>query len=667
MRRIFFIWFCIGIAFVAGCIKSFNPVAPTWDVTVNVPVANRVYTLQDIINNNPSLFSTSPNGVFLFSTSTKMKPTAVGTSLTIADDNIPFQSGIRAFPVKDASTTSDAVSLGRAAPGLGPVNGIVSDIPETQFQFPAEPMPNVSQFREVTVSGGTLTVEVTNNLPTAINNLKLVFFDQARAQHGDLVSASFPGTIQPHQSDSLHFDLSNKTIGNIISYSIEGVLQASGTPVLIDTSSRITVRLRFSDVTVVKAEAQIPEIDIPSIETIELADSSTITRAEIKSGQLSIQAKIPFTGAGDITFQIQNLTAQNGKPFRQEFAVMKNQSMIDTTFFLDGYVFSATDRQIHYTLDTRIYDSGNDYVAFDASDSIAGTVTLSKITLRSFEGSIKPTDVAIERDIALNTKAINKLIGGTVRYTDASLVMHFETPPGGFEYDLSGSIIGRNRRTGITNSLPIPSDHRVKPGIDSIVFASADLITFLNGFSPNLPDSVSLKVTARINPAGTQQGVVHDTDSFAGLVHFELPFHLSITGGIYRDTLSFSSSSDNRNQDINNARLNLELENALPTALGVDSLKFLDKKQAALFILPKQGQPAIAVQSGIVTGGVVTQTAKSTSYIELNNAEASLLDSCKSIVVTLHLETPTAEAVVFRSTDWVRFYISSTINYRANK
>ncbi len=665
MRSTFLYSCCIGITLIAGCVKLFNPVAPSWDVTLNLPVVNHTYTIQDIIQNNPSLFSTDRNGIFLYSTTAVVKPVRVENSLTITDDSFSFGLGIGAFSIKNASSVSNAITLGRMIPDFGPINGTVTVIPQTPFQFQAQPMPPITEFRQVTVAGGTLTVEIRNNLPTAINQLTLVFFDQFRGQYGDIVTATFSNPIQPGGLDSRSFPLSERTIGNNISFDAIGVLGSSPTPVQIDTSANLSVGLRLTDVTVMKAEARIPQVLRTRSDVVQLNDSSSIDSAEIKSGLLSMKAKIPFNGSGAVTVEIPNLTSQFGKPFRHEFNIVKKQSGIDTTFVLDGYILSAPQREISYRIDTRIDDSGDDYVLLDGSDSVTGTIAISKITLKSFKGVVKPTDIPIQRNFLLNTKAINKLISGTVRYTDASLIINLQTPPEGFEYDIYGSVVGRNRRTGKTNSLSLPAGGRhYNPGVDSIVFAAPDLVNFLNGFSPNLPDSLSLNMTAQINPTGTRQGTVHDSDAISGLVHFELPFRLSIKGGVYEDTLSFDISGNGKN--INSARLNIDLENSLPTALGIDTLKFLDKAGHSLFSLPKQGQPPIFVQSGTVTGEIVTQPAKSTTYIELTHSETSLLDSSKNIVMYMRLETPTTEAVRFRSTDSIKVKITSTMNYRAS-
>ncbi|MGD0337559.1 MAG: hypothetical protein ABSB78_02100 [Bacteroidota bacterium] len=676
MRLNFLYLCCVGIILISGCIESFNPVAPSWDVTLNLPLVNHTYTIQDIIQNNPTLFKTGKNGILLYTTSAVIKPTTVGDSLTISDDSIAFQSVIGKFSLKDASTTSDTITLGQIAPELAPANGRFALIPQTPFNKSSIPMDTIRQFREITIDRGTLIVKVKNNLPTAIDHLTLTFFDQFEKESGEILTASFPNPIPSKVSDSLSCPLPARRIGNLISFNVSGILLSSDSAVQIDTSTGFLVGLHFKDLKVTQAEARIPEVTFITQNTFPLTDSSSISSAEIKSGHMSIKAAMPYHASGNINIKIPNLTLPDGSPFHPTIPVTKKQSKIDTTFLLNGYFFLAPQRQINYTIDTRIDDSGADYVILNATDSVSGTVTFSKIILKSLTGIVKPITITVKHTISLDTKSINKLISGTVRFNDASLIARLETPPQGFDYDVNGFIIGWNRKTGRKDSLPIPPDQRyINAGTDSIVFRKTDVTNFLNSFTPNLPDSLALNAVALVNPTGTQEKTIYDTDSISGAVSFELPFNLSIAGGVYQDTVSSNDTNDYRQSDIsdgngrniNSARVDIELENSLPVALGIDTLKFLDKAHRRLFVIPKQGQPQILVQSGVVIGGVVTQTTKSISYIELTHSDATQLDSADYVVMSLHLETPTTEAVRFRSTDWVKVKITSAMSYRANQ
>jgi len=181
-----------------------------------------------------------------------------------------------------------------------------------------------------------------------------------------------------------------------------------------------------------------------------------------------------------------------------------------------------------------------------------------------------------------------------------------------------------------------------------------------------------LNAIATINPTGTQVGTIRSSDSIAGTVRFALPFNFRIVGGVYQDTVQYGSSegsddTKDKSGNVQSARMSIELENFLPVALGIDTLKFLDANRNVLLTIPKQGQPEILVQSGVVTGGVVTQSTKSTSYIELNHDDAAKFKSASLIVIALRLETPATDPVRFRSSDWVKIKAWSTVNYRTNE
>jgi hypothetical protein len=668
---------CIGIALVAGCIEPFNPISPSWDVTLNLPIVNHTYTIQEIIDNDPSVFKANQNGLLVYTTSAAIEPTLVGNSLSLTDDSTVFQSiSLGTFMIDDASTSSRPVTLGRIAPELGSLNGTLSPVPEVSFAVPEVPMDTISGFREATIVDGTLIVEIQNNFPTAINNLVLTFYDQWSDQYGEIATVAFPASIPSKGSASRSHPLPARKLGNRITFNASGILMSSGNPVLIDTSAGVRLSVRFTAMRVQEGEARIPEINFTTQRPYQRSDPSSINQAEIQSGQLSLVADIPFNGSGTISIQIPNLTLPGGGPFRPIISISKRQNHIDTTFQLNEYLFSARNQQINYTIGIHVDDSGDEYVHLDAADFIKGTIKFSHIILKSFSGILKPTSIAVEHSTSINVQSMNRLITGAVRFADAFLVVRLQSPPQGFEFDLSGAISGINTQTGRTASMTIPSDQqRINPGADSIVFQGNDVATFLNGFTPNLPDNLTLNAVVVINPTGTEENTIRSMDSISASVCFTLPFHLSITGAVYQDTVVYedtenkgkSDISKDNSRNVQSARMSIELENFLPVALGIDTLKFLDRDRKTLLTIPKQGQPAILVQSGTVTGSVVTQATKSTSYIELNHADATQFTSATYIAISLRLDTPAMEPVLFRSTDWVKIKAWSTVNYRANQ
>ena len=674
MKSILLYCCCIGIAVVGGCVKLFDPVGPAWDVTLNVPVINHTYTIQEIIESDPTVFKADQNGVLLYTTSALIPPTIVGNSLMLTSDSSVFQSiSLGTYTIDDANTLSRSVTLGSVAPGLGPLNGSVSPVPRTPFSVQSVPMDTVREFREATVVDGTLIVEVQNNFPTAIDNLTLTFYDQWSNQYGELVVASFNTPIPSHGSATRSFPLSARKIGNAITFDASGIVTRSLDPILIDTSAGVQVGLHFTGVRVSDGEARIPEINYTTSRTYQRSDPSSINQAEIQSGQFSIRADVPFNGSGAVTLQIPNLTMPNGVPFRPRVPTARNQSHIDTTFRLDGYFISAPDQQINYTIDVHVDDSGNDYVRLNAADSVNGTISFSGIILKSLSGVVKPTSISVNQPVSIDVESMNKLTSGSVQFADASLVVELQSPPQGFEYDVSGLISGVNSKTGTTATLAIPADQRrIQPGADSIVFPGTMVAGFLNSFTPNVPDRITLNAIATINPTGTQVGTIRSSDSIAGTVRFALPFNFRIVGGVYQDTVQYGSSegsddTKDKSGNVQSARMSIELENFLPVALGIDTLKFLDANRNVLLTIPKQGQPEILVQSGVVTGGVVTQSTKSTSYIELNHDDAAKFKSASLIVIALRLETPATDPVRFRSSDWVKIKAWSTVNYRTNE
>ena len=85
----------IGLSLGAfQCInKPMEPVMPNWDVDLAAPVANRTYSLGEIISKDTSLLSVSPGGTqMMLKTSVKADPTVVGDRISLDAFNTSFYS-----------------------------------------------------------------------------------------------------------------------------------------------------------------------------------------------------------------------------------------------------------------------------------------------------------------------------------------------------------------------------------------------------------------------------------------------------------------------------------------------------------------------------------------------------------------------------------------------
>ena len=87
---------------------------PNWDVDLAAPVANRTYSLGEIISKDTSILGVSPGGTqMMLKTSVKADPTLVGDRISLDRFNTSFFSELGAFAVEGGS-----MRLNVAIPGF---------------------------------------------------------------------------------------------------------------------------------------------------------------------------------------------------------------------------------------------------------------------------------------------------------------------------------------------------------------------------------------------------------------------------------------------------------------------------------------------------------------------------------------------------------------------
>src|SRR4030066_665275 len=91
----------VAILLVAGCFeKPLSPVAPVWDVTVNVPLINRTYSVNQIVEKYPTLLHSDPSGLIVYSNTQQFTAISVHENLKVDPASEYYQSRIGSFSTK---------------------------------------------------------------------------------------------------------------------------------------------------------------------------------------------------------------------------------------------------------------------------------------------------------------------------------------------------------------------------------------------------------------------------------------------------------------------------------------------------------------------------------------------------------------------------------------
>jgi hypothetical protein len=656
----------LGIS-LAGCFeKPLSPVAPVWDVQLSVPLVNRTYTASQLVEKNPTLLHSDATGLIVYTNSQQFSPISVRNDLKVDPASETYRSSVGTFKIKSPPSKVSRISAGELNPALSDVQGQSVVVPSFTFSLANRSFPTVSEVQQATLASGQVVLTLVNQMPVPVDNISFTLQSRPVTQYDHAAA------IQPDSSVKETFPLANLTIGNSLSFNLSGRVLGDGSLVPVDTSAAILVRLDFpTQIEASYARAQLPGNTFTTSGNFAVDDSTRIDYAEISSGSMTVTLNNSLGLSGQVSLVMAELHQQSGGPFSRVIPFTAGQQTIRVVYPLSGYSIQSPNGKINYNVITQTYDTGNNFVTLDSSMTISGSVVTSVISFKSFQGTIKPTNISVDVSRSVDLGEMNRIFSGTARFSRARVVLSV-TNPTRFAIDLNGTITGTCSVTGQSASFSIPEDQRrVSYPQTSITLTetNSNIISFLNSFSGKLPDMFTVVGNALLNP-NYVSGSVSADDSIGIGFSVELPLQVGVLNGVARDTNTINMSSDDR-KEINRAsygRVTLEVANGLPASIEV-SLDLLDAQRTKLLTLPKPSQPAVAVSGAQVDAeGRVTLPASSTTYLELTSDDISKSNPAQYVAFAMTIGTSGGGTVPvqFRTTDSVHVRAYSTVNYQVN-
>lgn len=151
-------------ALIQSCNINTNPTAPNWDVSLNVPIANKSYTMFDILENKSSTiqhYTDVTNGNLLYYSNIQQMDKIVLSDKLKSDS--PGVNG--AISINSDSVTSD-IDFSWISPPVSPGMQIVlPPIPETNV---TGNFSLADQFETIKIESGLIDLEITNYFPSPV-------------------------------------------------------------------------------------------------------------------------------------------------------------------------------------------------------------------------------------------------------------------------------------------------------------------------------------------------------------------------------------------------------------------------------------------------------------------------------------------------------------------
>lgn len=249
--------FMFLLMLVESCNINTDPTAPNWDVSLNVPIANKSYTMFDIIENKSSSIQYYSNGtnqnLLYYSSAQQMDKITLGDKLKPDPNSIVTPGTIS---ISSDSVTSD-IDFSWISPSVSPgMQVVLPPIPETNE---SGNFSLADQFQTIKIVSGLIDVEITNFFPSPVR-ITLRNLVLKNAGTGEVIAQlSAPIDIPPLQTavrKSIPITPGVRVKNQLILESIISTTGSSGQQITLPAKS-LTIKAKFHDLKVSEYTGQL--------------------------------------------------------------------------------------------------------------------------------------------------------------------------------------------------------------------------------------------------------------------------------------------------------------------------------------------------------------------------------------------------------------------------
>lgn len=685
-RKILLLFGIPFFIFLSGCFeKPSEPVLPTWDVDLTVPILDKTFTLGELVEKDTTYLKVGAGNQIYYSTSEKLDATKIGDNLKISDISTSASTKLGNFEIKNPGTISASIKAYDIFPS------IPSNLPPGNYIVPSNaPGQTVTtnftafdNFQQVTIDSGVIKVTVNNGLPVPLQFPNGLAIYNSNDLTTPILTLFENTTINANSELTATADLAGKTLLANLSLKVTVLSPGSGgQQVYLDVNQMfVTVSASLENLSIASASAKIPS----QTEPVVISDSfvlepnepqpDLINEVNFKSGSMKIKVVngIDLGLNGSITLY-NFVRKSDNTPLQIPLNIGRKNSASNTLTFnlnlADYKLVGNLTNTVDYKVEVRTEDTGNEYRTVSKNDGLSAEITLQNIVIESISGKAKPREISFEEqkiDLA-GLKDYREKFKGSIKFDDIQVEINL-VKTAQFTFDLNLKIKGVNTRTGKVDSIEIPlAQRRFSGSTHRIVLnkSNSNIVNFINSFaSQELPEYLIVSGSVFLNP-NYEVGRVSSSDSVYGSVSVSFPASVGISNAVFEDTSEVNELSDESKKEIdktNYGKLFVEIENGL----GVDvrfRAKILGVTMDSLLSIPKDNDfminPAPVGSDGFSTG-----TTRYVNVIELNRDEIQKFKDMKFVRSFISIATANNGGIVkFRTTDSLKVKIYGRVNYR---
>ena len=677
----------LGALLVAGALAGCTvkpPQVPSTNWVVSISVADDRTTIEQVVSDRSDFLKIDDESLLTVDfTSDFNRREEVGNRLRVTPTSNTFGTPIGAINLPGQDLPNITVGLNAILGQDLETGATVPLIPGGGFEVD-EVLPVLVGVRSLTVSEGSIQIDMINNLPLTLSSVRMALTDQGDSSL-DIPAGAIDeldlGTVASGASASGTFSLAGRQISSALAISVTGQTE-EGQNVVIDADAALSIAASISELTVERAFAVIPPQEFSASQVLAFPDDRIqVTRAVISEGGLTFNVTNEIDIIMEIELRLDDLRKADGSTNTFLITGLEPGQVSTVSFDLDDNEFAPEDPlELRISYAVRTEDSGEPVQIFSTGEVLVEAVTEDLVFSR-VEGILNRVSLPVPSV----TQTVDFPAGlDNVALQSTALSVNL-TSGIGFRSSIDLDIQGTNSK-GETGSLLISEVFQRgdpdNPVALTLAPSSEDLTDFLN----LLPTEVTVTPTVQMGDGEGTEVIAPDHWVQIDEVNF-------VTQGIFRlknDTRiesdpifrrqSDAEARDRISANLDSASVVTEIENHLPIGVRVSlrvapnaedvygSEDLFENNQANGYLrIPKDG--AFEVGAGQVdANGRVTQSTTSRQRITLSDDDALVFLREDGIYTGVLIELDqTPGDVALLGTDFVNVVAGAEIYMELNE
>jgi hypothetical protein len=642
----------LAVLLVSGCSEPLAPMLPEWDVDANLPLINQTYTMSDLLNDNEMLRITqNGDNVMVVTQRHPLRAFSLADHLRIDDRQFRRSERLDVLRFDIPDYMDQALDIFTLFPNLP--RGMQS-VPSMRNELGlGVDIDARSYFEEMTFSKGNLSLIFTNKAPVP---LRLEQIRLLNAQGGSIASSSYSGLVQPGATVNLPaISLAGLTLTSRMRLGFDVSTPGSGgAQVDVSSSQYLGIKGSITDSDILSVKGYVPSQEVLLSEQIDIAGTTgmRVKSGTVRGGAVSFTISNHFNLAADIAVTLQG-ASKDGRPLGATSSVPAKGNATLTIDLTGALLTPQNETMLAYDARVLTEDASNKAVLVKRNDSVSVTAALKSVTFAEMTGRLSPKTLHI-RKMERSDFGIDKSIAGAITLSEARMWATLQNQaqlPVGID---KANVLGK--RIGGKSSLLEVNAVGIAPHSETLVrFDDGQVVTFLNSFSPELPDSLGLEGTFTLNPDG-QYGSASAADSVTGDLFVEFPLRFTQVSGSVTDTVEMFIDEDSRKKltEVNEGILTFDIENHLPTNVTIEP-EFLDSRYKVLLTpTGTDGNPLMAKSAVVGADGFASQAVSEKMQLRFTGTDFATIAKAAFIRFKISFNADQSSASAFRSSDYVR-------------